>query len=276
MAVQNVEMIQKNPYSMKVFELESPEIGDKFVIRVSVPASYEMAPDAKYPLLVVLDGDAAMGLARSTMDYINLGSNFGLGKNVPDMIVVGIGYEHGAIPWLLTRVRDFTPTVDGTFNYNNPNFKIPASGQAEKFYDFLVNTVMPTVAANFRVDDSMAMLAGHSMGGVFAMYAMLQENTPFRKYLMASPFVEWGEKAIFKMEEAFAAKNKSLNADVYFSYCPIEPTPEYAEEVKQAYTVLSERKYEGFRSTIKEYTAENHFSVYPMAFAEGLYWLFAE
>jgi predicted alpha/beta superfamily hydrolase len=276
MAVQNVEMIQKNPYSMKVFELESPEIGDKFVIRVSVPASYEMAPDAKYPLLIVLDGDAAMGLACTTLDYINLGSNFGLGKNVPDMIVVGIGYERGAIPWLFTRVRDFTPIVDETFNYNNPNFKIPASGQAEKFYDFLVNTIMPTVAANFRVDDSMAMLAGHSMGGVFAMYAMLQDDNPFQKFIMASPFVGWGENAIFKMEEEFADKNKSLKADVYFSYCPIEPTPTYIEEVKQAYKVLSERNYEGFRCTIKEYTAENHFSVYPTAFADGLYWLFEE
>jgi uncharacterized protein len=276
MAVQNVEMIQKNPYSMKVFELESPEIGDKFVIRVSVPASYEMAPDAKYPLLVVLDGDAAMGLARTTLDYINLGSNFGLGKNVPDMIVVGIGYERGAIPWLLTRVRDFTPTVDGSFNYNNPNFHVPASGEAAKFYDFLVNTVMPTVAANFRVDDSMAMLAGHSMGGLFAMYAMLQENVPFQKYIMTSPFVEWGDEAVFEMEKEFAAKNKTLNADVFFSYCPIEPTPTYVEEVKKMYEVVSSRGYEGFRCTLKEYASENHFSEYPMAFAEGLYWLFEE
>ena len=276
MAVQNVEMIQKNPYSMKVFELESPEIGDKFVIRVSVPASYEMAPGAKYPMLVVLDGDAAMGLARTTLDYINLGSNFGLGKNVPDMIVVGIGYERGAIPWLFTRVRDFTQSVDESFNYNNPNFKIPASGDAAKFYDFLVNTIMPTVAANFRVDDSMAMLAGHSMGGLFAMYAMMQENTPFQKYIMASPFVGWGDNDIFKMEEKFAAKTKELKADVFFSYCPIEPTPTYVEEVKKVHEVLSTRGYGGFRCTLKEYPTENHFSVYPFAFADGLYWLFEE
>ncbi|MBI9051668.1 MAG: alpha/beta hydrolase [Anaerolineaceae bacterium] len=274
MSSQSVEMIQKNPYSMQVFEIESPEIGDKFVVRVSVPASYEMAADAKYPLLVVLDGDAAMGLARTTLDYINLGNNFGLGKNVPDMIVVGIGYERGAIPWLFTRVRDFTQTVDETFNYNNPNFKIPASGGAAKFYDFLVNTIMPTVRANFRVDESMAMLAGHSMGGLFAMYAMLQPNPVFQKYLMASPFVGWGEKAIFKMEEAFAAANKAINADVFFSYCPIEPTPTYIDEVKELYKVLTDRKYDGLHCTMKEYPSENHFSVYPKAFSEGLYALF--
>jgi predicted alpha/beta superfamily hydrolase len=269
-------MISKNPYSMKVFELEAPSIGDKFVIRVSVPASYEMAPDRNYPVLYVLDGDAAMGVATTTMDYINLGSNFGMGKNVPDMIVVGIGYERGAIPWLFTRVRDFSPTVDASFNYNNPNFQIPASGGADKFYQFLIESVMPAVAENFRVDPSLAVLAGHSMGGLFALYAMLQPNPVFHKYLLASPFVGWDNRVIFKMEEAYAAKHKRLAADVFLSYCAGEPTPFYRDEVVDTYTVMTARKYESFRCVLKEYPEENHFSVISKAFCEGLYALFAE
>jgi uncharacterized protein len=274
MTVQPIQMIEKNPYSMKTFVLASPEIGDQFVVRVSVPASYEMVPDRKYPVLVMLDGDAAMGTATTTMDYINLGSNFGMGKNVPDMIVVGIGYERGAIPWLLTRVRDFSPTVDPSFNYNNPNFTIPASGGADKFYAFLVNTILPTVAANFRVDDSLMLLAGHSMGGLFALYAMLQPKPVFHKYMLLSPFVGWDNKFIFKTEEEFAAKNKALAADVFFSYCGAEPTPLYMNEVIEMYQVMAGRKYEGFHCSITDYPEENHFSIIAKAFAEGLYQLF--
>ena len=269
-----VEMIEKNPYSMKTFVLASQEIGDQFVIRVSVPASYEMVPDRKYPVLLMLDADAAMGVATTTMDYINLGSNFGMGKNVPDMIVVGIAYERGAIPWLFTRVRDFSPTVDPTFNYDNPNFQIPASGGADKFYDFLVNTILPTVEANFRVDRSLMVLAGHSMSGLFGLYAMLQPNPVFHKYLLASPFVGWDNKVIFKMEEEYAATHKALNADVFFSFCGAEPTPPYIDEVKEIFGVMAGRDYEGFRCSLKDYSEENHFSVISKAFAEGLFALF--
>ena len=275
MTLPSINMISKNPYYMQVFELESPTIGDKFVIRVSVPASYEMVPDRKYPVLYVLDGDAAMGVAATTMEYINLGSNFGMGKNVPDMIVVGIGYERGAIPWLLTRVRDFSPTVDPNFNYNNPNFQIPASGGADKFYQFLTDTVMPVISENFRVDPSLAVLAGHSMGGLFALYAMLQPNPVFHKYLLASPFVGWDNRAIFKTEEAFAGKNKSLAADVFVSFCAEEPTPFYRDEVKDIYEVMRDRGYTDFRCVLKEYPEENHFSVISKVFCEGLYALFA-
>ncbi len=276
MPVPSVALIQKNPYNTQVFELEAPEIGDRFVIRVSLPASYEMAPDREYPLLVMLDGDAAFGVAATTLDYINLGSNFGMGKNVPDMIVVGIGYEHGALPWLFTRVRDFTPTEDPSFNYNNPHFQIPASGGADKFYAFLVERVLPALGANFRVDPSLALLAGHSMGGLFALYAMLQPAPVFHKYLLISPFVGWDERAIFGMEEAFAARHEALPAAAFFSYCAAEPTPFYVEEIKDIVDVLKSREYEGFHCSLREYPEENHFSVISKAFADGLFALFAE
>ncbi len=115
-----------------VYEFDSKHVGDTLTIRGTLPGSYEFT-EAKYPVLLVLDGDASFGLATSVMSYINLGANFGMGKNIPEMIVVSIGYERGGIPWLLTRVRDFTPTPDPTFNYNNPNFHVPASGLANLF-----------------------------------------------------------------------------------------------------------------------------------------------
>ena len=274
MLLQSVHMMQKNSYSMKVFELESPEIGDKFVVRVSLPASYEMMPERRYPVLVVLDGDAALGAATTTMDYINLGSNFGMGKNVPDMIVVGIGYERGAISWLFTRVRDFTPTEDPAFNYNNPHFQIPASGGAKKFHTFLVDSILPAVAANFRVDDALTVLAGHSMGGLFALYAMLQPNPAFHKYILISPFVGWDKRAIFGLEADYAAHNSALKADVFFSYCAAEPTPFYVAEVKDIANAMIQRQYAGFRCAVWDYPEENHFSVIAKAFADGLFALF--
>ncbi len=270
-----VKLIEKNSYSMRVFELEAPEIGDRFVVRVSLPGSFGTAPDRRYPVLYVLDGDAALGAAVSTLDYINLGGNFGLGKNVPELIVVGIGYERGPLPWLFTRVRDFTPTADPSFNYNNPAFSIPASGGAEAFYEFLTRSVMPAVASEFPVDPSLALLSGHSMGALFALYAMLKDDTPFHKYIAMSPFIGWDGGVLFKLQAAHAAAGKALRADLALSCCGIEPTPTYIQEVREYRNALEGRACAGLRCLYKEYPEENHFSVLPKAFSEGLYALFA-
>jgi len=265
--------VQRNMHGTATFELESPEVGDTFVVRVSLPASYHMAPDRRYPILVALDGDAAFGAAKTTMDYINLGANFGMGKNVPDMIVVGVGYERGAIPWLLTRVRDFTPSADPSFNYNNPNFKVPASGGAAGFHAFLVERLLPELRSRYRIDDTLSILSGHSMGGLFALYAMLRPNPAFTKYLMISPFVGWDDRRIFSMESERAAAGKDLRAEAFVSYC-LEPTPSYADEIKDIVAALRSRDYDGFSCTLRHYPEENHFSVVAKAFADGLYALF--
>ena len=259
---------------MYVFEMNDPELNDRFVIRVSVPAMYEMQKDKSYPVLYVVDSDAAFGAACTTVDYINLGANFGLGKNVPDLITVGIGYERGMLPWLFTRVRDFTPSEDPSFNYNNPQFKISESGKADIFYTFLTKEVIPAIQENFRVDDTLSILSGHSMGGLFGLYAMLKKDCPFNKFIAISPFVGWDTKVLFKHEQDFAAAQKEIQADLFMSSCGIEPTPTYIEEVREYYTILKERGYKQFRSEYREYPEENHFSILPKAFSEGLYAIF--
>ncbi len=73
--------------------LASQQVDDVFTIRVALHlANYERS-EQSYPVLYVLDGDRSFGLAASTIAYINLGGNFGMGKQIPEMIVVGIGYE---------------------------------------------------------------------------------------------------------------------------------------------------------------------------------------
>ena len=49
--------------------LESVRVGDTFVIRVRVPASYAVSKK-KYPVLYVLDGDKCFGLAADTAEWL--------------------------------------------------------------------------------------------------------------------------------------------------------------------------------------------------------------
>lgn len=141
-----VPFIEKNPCGMTVFTLDDPTIQERFVIGVSVPASCEMRPDARYPVLHALDGDASMGLATTAPDDINLGSDLVLGRNVPDMIVVD----------------------------NSPGVVVPASGGAEAFCAFLTKTLLPTRQANLRVDPSLA--------GIEQRFAASSRSLPARLF----------------------------------------------------------------------------------------------
>lgn len=255
--------------------LTSQKVGDVFTIRVALPASYEGSEKA-YPVLYTLDGDRSFGLVASTMAYINLGSNFGMGKQIPEMIVVGIGYERGVIPWLFTRVRDFTPTEDPTFNYNNPNFHIPVSGKAESFLHCLRKELMPALMAQYRIDPALKVVASHSMSGLFALYAMLQPESLFQKYLITCPFVGWDNKVIFRLEETYAQQHQELQAEVFMALTGHEPTPPYREEVQEFFERLQTRQYRNFRGHLASYLEDNHFSVWPKSLIDGLVYLFNE
>ncbi len=182
--------------------------------------------------------------------------------------------KEGGIPWLLTRVRDFTPTEDPSFNYNNPNFNVPASGKAELFYNFILDELNPELESMFRIDPSLNVLATHSMGGVFAAYTMLNQKQYFNKFLMVSPFVGWDSKAVFGMMNSCKDKNKKLNSDVFISCTPVEPTPSYIEEVSDFYENLVNCGFEGLNCHFENYPDDNHFSVISKAFIDGLVYLF--
>ncbi len=119
------------------------------------------------------------------------------------MIIVGIGYERGLIPWLFTRVRDFSPTEDPSFNYNNPSFKIPESGKADNFLKFIKEELQPKLESKYRTDSEMNIVASHSMSALFAVYEMFQSKRFFHKYIIACPFIEWDGDTVFRMEELF-------------------------------------------------------------------------
>lgn len=270
MTLQNITKLQPG---MQAFEMASKHVGDTLTIRVALPGSYEFT-NARYPVLYVLDGDASFGLATTVMAYINLGANFGMGKNIPEMIIVSIGYERGGMPWLLTRPRDFTPTPDPTFNYNNPDFHIPASGSAESFYQFILEELNPALQAQYRIDPALNVLATHSMAGVFAAYTLFHQKQTFQKIIMTCPFVGWDNRVVFKMQEAYAKQHKQLKADVFLAITGVEPTPPYIEEVNDFYQALVKSNYQDFHCKLVTYPEDNHFSVWAKTFIDGLVYLF--
>jgi predicted alpha/beta superfamily hydrolase len=80
-----------------------------------------------YPVLYVLDGDMAFGLTKGIADLLMFG------KEIKDIIVIGISYGQGTDIWIKNRSRDYTPSVD-TFVVNG---QFMQTGGADNFLKFI-------------------------------------------------------------------------------------------------------------------------------------------
>jgi hypothetical protein len=101
------------------------------------------------------------------------------------MIVVGIGNSD--------RNRDFTPTR----SEEQIGMRFPTSGGAQPFRRFLIEEVLPRVDGEFRTQPY-RVLAGWSLGGLFATDSWCEANPGFEAFLAISPSLWWDDQLLLR------------------------------------------------------------------------------
>ncbi len=132
--------------------------------------------------LYVLDGNAQYPLALNALQQRWASGR--AGKSLP--IIVGLGYPVDTAYPVEQRKRDYTYAVPG----------VDDGGGAEAFYQFLVQRVQPYVEEHYGVSKQSRQLSGHSFGGLFALYVLLNHGDTFSHYTIGSPSLWWGKGAI--------------------------------------------------------------------------------
>jgi predicted alpha/beta superfamily hydrolase len=152
--------------------LRSTRLDREVALTVWLPPSYESS-EATYPVVYVLDAPmlfafAAQGALITIFD-----------EAMPEVVVVGVGEPlTSAYQWGENRTRDYTP---------RPVPDDPASGQAGRFFDALQQEIVPLVDGQYRTDPSDRILWGHSFGGAFGLYALLERGGLFHRVIATSP-----------------------------------------------------------------------------------------
>lgn len=158
----------------RTFTIHSNALGQSRTIDVSLPAGYGQA-ERRYPVLYVLDGDFEQELAAAIARYY---SDAG---RIPPMIVVGIRNPD--------RMHELTPTPTGTFR---APAEASSAGGAEQFLHFVGDELIPWVNGRFTTD-SMRVLVGHSLGGLFAIYTLSKRPQLFTGWVLMEPSAWWNE-----------------------------------------------------------------------------------
>ena len=122
------------------------------------------------PLVFVLDGN---WLFASVYEYLRVLSIFE--PSLGDPLVVGLGYPTDEVNTLLQlRDRDMAPLPG---NINN----------VDQFLSFICDDVLTFLQTELSIVPGRKILAGHSWGGTFPLYAMGVNKSGFDGYLASSP-----------------------------------------------------------------------------------------
>jgi predicted nucleic acid-binding Zn-ribbon protein len=147
-------------------------------------------------------------------------------------------------------------------------FVIHLSSMGVPDYESAVNG---DTEANYRVDPSWRALGGSSAGGLFALYAMFAKPQLFNAVIAVSPGVLWDDKWIFKYEEGFHEKTKTLPLSLYMTAAEKElpEQPDSLESIRLFDRVLRARKYEGLRYEFRLLDDARHAGSKPEGFSRG-------
>lgn len=211
---------------------------------VSLPERY-YGNERRYPSLYIIDADFQFQHVSAVVK--NLAR---MGK-IPPMIVVGVANQ-GSPDYLKTTTW--------------PDKKDDAFGGAEQFHSYLSNELVPQIDRQFRTNEKKA-LSGYSLGGLFTLYNMMQEDTPFNAFLAMSPSAWFDDNSLPKKLTPLLRSGK-LNAPVFISLAREEEMG-----VDTVVAAFEQHAPEHLLWQYKHYPDENHFTTALPALYDGLQFL---
>lgn len=153
------------------FPLVDAASGRTHHVYVRLPEGYEVAPDHRWPVVYLLDGDSLFPLLAPTHLFLSYD------EGLPEAIVVGIAY--GSFdPAINLRHLDFTAAGADT---------APDQGGAQAFHEFLRGQLLPAVEDRYRVDPARRVLLGQSRAGYFVLWSALQDPDLFWGRIASNP-----------------------------------------------------------------------------------------
>jgi predicted alpha/beta superfamily hydrolase len=238
----------------QIVPLRSAASGRQYELVVVLPSSHAANPGKTYPVLYYLDAYWDTPLLVST--YGNLIYD----NRAPEFIMVGLSYPAGT-DVDAERRKDYTITaVDA------------GSGKADAFLGFITKEVAPLVESRFRGEPSGRVIAGSSLGGLFAIAAAYKAPGFFAGHIAISPAAGWDDGALAKLDEQYAQAHKALAARMFISYGGDE-YPGFRDPVIAFQKRLAGRGYEGL--ALQNYAMEglDHTSVKGDGYVRGLDWV---
>lgn len=208
--------------------------------QVHLPAEYGN-DDARYPVLIVLDGEEQFQHVSATVDFLAAA-----GK-IPATIVIGIPNTD--------RVRDMDST---------------AAPGSSAFLSFISGELVPKIDRDYRTYPY-RILVGHSDAALFTLYSMINAPEIFRGYIAIAPaFGDDPELPATIAEFLDSHQDPLFNADLFVA--ADDSTGQPLSKAWELSSFLQERasRVHDLRFTFRRYPEETHSSIALRSVQDGL------
>lgn len=242
LAISSAAFAQRATGTVTRLTIKSAVLGEDRVVLVRTPAGYE-GNKVSYPVLYMTDGDAHIGHTASTIEFLT-----GNGR-ISDLIVVGITNTD--------RTRDLTPAKSTNKNAAG-ELQFPTSGGADNFLKFIETELIPQIEKQYRVQPY-RILAGHSLGGLFAIHSMISKPGVFKSYVAVSPSLQWENGEALKRAEEFLKNQKEMKVTLFVSLG--NETGAIGTSFDSFKEILSKTNIKGFEWQAERMADEDHGSV---------------
>lgn len=202
----------------KEFTCYSNSVKDTFCITVQLPLNYDKEPKKRYPVVVLTDANFYFPMLGPVLHQYEKG---GL---LPPLILVGVGYKSLELMNSL-RVRDYL------YPRAIPSDEMKAPGGGQRYYQFIINGLLPKIDSNYRTETNTRTLLGHSFGGYFSLFALQQQicekRNDFKGFVSASPSLWYNNNYLFKLPDQLKNTFLKDTLSVFLSVGELETPKEW-------------------------------------------------
>ncbi|HMF89285.1 MAG TPA: alpha/beta hydrolase-fold protein [Candidatus Angelobacter sp.] len=237
--------------------VHSNVLNEDRVVWVRMPAAAQGKKES-YPVLYITDGGTNVNEIGSTIDFL-ADTNF-----MPPFIVVGITNTD--------RVRDLTPSHADVKHSDGTADPMPTSGGADKFLDFIQTELVPEIDKRYATQPY-RILVGHSLGGLFAIHALMARPDLFNAYIASSPSLWWDDFRVLHQAQDFFPKQKEFKKSLFFSLG--NESGHMDEGFEQLQKMMSAKLPKGFVVGSAHYREEKHNSTELLSHYAALRTIFA-
>lgn len=193
---------------VKKWKVKIPELSGEKERRayIYLPASYQVEPDRRYPVMYMFDGHNVFFDADATY-----GKSWGMNQYMLDakrqLIIVAVECNHEGN----CRLQEYSPFDSETATLGM------IKGKGKVYMTWLIKTLKPYIDANYRTltDRKNTLICGSSMGGLMALYGATSYNHVFQRAACLSPSL-WINSG--KVLEMVAKANIRRDTCIYMDY----------------------------------------------------------
>jgi predicted alpha/beta superfamily hydrolase len=233
---------------------DSKVMGESRTLLISTPANYGRG-GGSYPVLYMTDGEAQFLHTRGTVDFL---ARNGL---MPDLIVVAVPNTD--------RTRDLTPTRDTIRRRDGTSEERPNSGGGPRFLEFFEREVIPYVESHYRTRP-FRLFAGHSLGGLFALEALVEKPALFQAVIAVSPALAWDDDWVIARLEKFAGEKPPGMRTLVVTMADEEEGDKKPNRLDRLEAILAVGRPAGLTWHIRRMPEEDHGTVVLKSHLEAL------